>query len=107
MHDPYGSVDAYAAGVHDYINVPFNTWLALKVVFKASTYDVYVYQGDTKIGEILNKPNNTGDIYDQYPEFLNSLTAGNGRLFFGSWFSTPDCPDNSYGHTYIDNIRVY
>jgi len=107
MHDPYGSVDAYAAGTHSYIqNIPFPTWLTLKVVFQNSFYNVYIYQEGYRIGEILNKPNNE-ESYDAYPEFLGSPTAGNGRLFFGSWFSTPGCPDTSYGHMYIDNIRVY
>jgi len=105
MHDPNGFVDAYS-GQHSYISIPFNTWLKLKVEFQSGSYNVYVYNGETLVGQILNKPNNT-ETYDGNEAFLNSTTAGNGRLFFGSWFSYPGCPDNSYGHTYIDNIRVY
>ncbi|MCX7787395.1 MAG: hypothetical protein N2442_06845 [Spirochaetes bacterium] len=108
MHDPNGKVDAYASGQHSYIDVSsyWNSWLKLKVEFQSGGYNVYVYNGSTPVGQILGKPNNS-ESYDAYSSFLNSSTAGNGRLFFGSWFSNPGCLDNSYGHTYIDNIRVY
>lgn len=108
MNDPSSQVDAYENFHHSYIPVVRNKWYSLKIIINNTpgTYDVEVTDPETStvIGTITGKAFDTGDNYDSM--HFSSCDSSDGRLMFGSWFSYTGCPDNSYGHVYIDNIKV-
>ena len=107
MNDPSGSVDAYANSNHFYIPIVRNKWYTLRITINNTpgTYDVEVSDSvDLSVtGTITGKAFNTED-YDS--SHFSGIDSSNGRLMFGSWFSYPGCPASSYGHVYIDNIKV-
>ncbi|MDH7484379.1 MAG: hypothetical protein QHH01_07110 [Spirochaetales bacterium] len=97
MIDPATSVDAYAALNHQYVSISANTWYCLSITFTTGSYTV----------EVRNPASNTvvGTISQNYnAENYAHLANQDGRICFGSWFS--GAPDTSYGHVYIDNIKV-
>ncbi|MCX7775095.1 MAG: hypothetical protein WHT81_06300 [Rectinemataceae bacterium] len=97
MIDPYHSVDAYAALNHQYVGISPNTWYRLKITFGTGSYTVEVREAasSTLVGTISQAMNS---------ENYAHLADQDGRICFGSWFS--GAPDTSYGHVYIDNIKV-
>ena len=105
MNDPDYDLDAYASGVHSYIPLSRNWWyrLVITVDTTSQTYDVTLRDAS---GSNYTYGQLAGIPFDN--ENIDSATYSegtDGRLFFGSWFEDGSA-NSSYGHVYIDSIRV-